>query len=69
MSIQINKDSLSIVLNRVRWKSIGKAEPDCLEGVRAQLERMKKLCKERNHLYKKQNKLKVQKEKTERELE
>ena len=32
-----------------------KIEPDCREGVRAQLERMKELCKERNNLYEKQN--------------
>lgn len=31
-----------------------KIEPDCREGVRAQLERMKELCKERNNLYGKQ---------------
>ena len=36
-------------------------EPDCREGVRAQLERMKELCKERNNLYEKQNGLKGQK--------
>ena len=34
-----------------------KIEPDCREGVRAQLERMKELCKERNSLYEKQNDL------------
>ncbi len=28
-----------------------KIEPDCREGVRAQLERMKELCKERNNMY------------------
>lgn len=28
-----------------------KIEPDCREGVRAQLERMKELCKWRNSLY------------------
>ena len=38
-----------------------KIEPDCREGVRAQLERMKELCKERNNLYEKQNDLKGQK--------
>lgn len=30
-----------------------KIEPDCREGVRVQLERMKELCKERNSLYQK----------------
>ena len=44
-------------------------EPDCREGVRAQLERMKELCKERNNLYEKQNDLKGQKQKIEKSLE
>ena len=44
-------------------------EPDCREGVRAQLERMKELCKERNNLYEKQNDLKGQKWKIEKSLE
>ncbi len=43
-----------------------KIEPDCREGVRAQLERMKQLCKERNSLYEKQNDLKGQKQKIEK---
>ncbi len=46
-----------------------KIEPDCREGVRAQLERMKELCKERNNLYEKQNDLKGQKWKIEKPLE
>ena len=46
-----------------------KIEPDCREGVRAQLERMKELCKERHNLYEKQNDLKGQKQKIERALE
>ena len=46
-----------------------KIEPDCREGVRAQLERMKELCKERNSLYEKQNDLKGQKQKIEKALE
>ena len=46
-----------------------KIEPDCLEGVRTQLERMKELCKERNNLYEKQNDLKGQKQKIEKSLE
>ena len=41
-------------------------EPDCQDGVRAQLERMKSLCKERDSLYKKQNDLRGQKQKIER---
>ena len=44
-------------------------EPDCREGVRAQLERMKALCKERDRLYEKQNDLRGQKQKIERALE
>lgn len=44
-------------------------EPDCREGVRAQLERMKSLCKERDSLYERQNDLKGQKQKIERALE
>ena len=44
-------------------------EPDCREGVGAQLERMKALCKERDSLYKKQNDLKGQKQKIVRALE
>ena len=44
-------------------------EPDCREGVRVQLERMKSLCKERESLYEKQNDLKGQKQKIERALE
>ena len=35
-----------------------KIEPDCQEGMRAQLQHMKELCKERNNLYEKQNDLK-----------
>ncbi|MDE7249934.1 MAG: hypothetical protein K2N82_08620 [Lachnospiraceae bacterium] len=46
-----------------------KIEPDCREGVRTQLERMKELCKERNRLYEKQNDLKGQKQKIEKSLE
>ena len=46
-----------------------KIEPDCREGVRAQLERMKELCKECNNLYEKQNDLKGQEWKIEKSLE
>ena len=46
-----------------------KIEPDCREGVRTQLERMKELCKKRNNLYEKQNDLKGQKQKLEKSLE
>ena len=43
-------------------------EPNCREGVRAQLECMKSLCKERDSLYEKQNDLKGQKQKIEKSL-
>nr|WP_300859268.1 hypothetical protein [uncultured Acetatifactor sp.] len=46
-----------------------KLEPDCRKGVRAQLDRMKELCKERNSLHEKQNDLKWQKWKIEKSLE
>lgn len=46
-----------------------KIEPDCREGLRAQLERMKELCKERNNLYEKQNDFIGQKQKLEKSLE
>ena len=46
-----------------------KIEPDCREGLRAQLERMKELCKERNNLYEKQKDFKGQKQKLEKSLE
>ena len=41
-------------------------EPECREGIREKLERMKKLCEERNSLYEKQNELKGRREKLER---
>ncbi len=43
-----------------------KIEPECREGVREKLERMKKLCEERDSLYEKQNALKGQREKLEK---
>ena len=46
-----------------------KIELDCQQGVKAQLERMKELCKGRNDLYDKQNDLKGQKQKIEKSLE
>ena len=46
-----------------------KIEPDCREGVRTQLERMKERCKERNNLCENQNDLKGQKQKIEKALE
>lgn len=44
-------------------------EPECREGVRERLERMKALCKERNELYEKQNDLRGQKQQIERGFE
>ena len=50
------KENNNIICNLIgEYKKI---EPDCREGVRAQLERMKELCKERNNLYEKRNDLK-----------
>ena len=46
-----------------------KIEPDCREGVRALLERMKDLCKECNSLYEKQNDLKGRNQQIEKSLE
>ena len=43
-----------------------KIEPECREGVRERIERMKALCKERNKLYEKQNNLRGQKQQIER---
>ena len=61
------KENNSIIRNLTR--DYKKIELDCREGVRAQLERMKELCKERNNLYEKQNDLKGQKYKIEKSLE
>ncbi len=44
-------------------------EPECREGVKEQLKRMKELCQVRNNLYEKQNELKGQKQKIERTFE
>lgn len=44
-------------------------EPECREGVREKLERMKKLCEEKNDLYEKQNELKGRREKLEQSFE
>lgn len=61
------KENNNIIRNLTReYKQI---EPDCREGVREKLERMKELCRERNSLYEKQNDLKGQKWKLERALE
>lgn len=43
-----------------------KIEPECREGIRDKLERMKELSKERNSLYEKQNELRGQRDKLER---
>ena len=66
LSEQIKENNNTI---RNLTREYKKIEPDCREGVRAQLERMKELCKERNNLYEKQNDLKGQKWKIERSLE
>ena len=48
LSEQIKENNNTICNLTGEYKKI---EPDCREGVRAQLERMKQLCKERNNLY------------------
>lgn len=61
------KENNNVIRNLTReYKQI---EPDCREGVKEKLERMKELCKERNSLYEKQNELKGQKWKLEKALE
>lgn len=45
-----------------------KIEPECREGVREQLERMKEVCKERDRLYEKQNDLRERRQEIERVL-
>ncbi len=66
MSEQIKDNNNTIRKLTGEYKKIG---PDYREGVRAHLERMKELCKERNNLYEKQNDLKRQKWKIEKSLE
>ena len=66
LSEQIKENNNTI---RNLTREYKKIEPDCREGVRAQLERMKELCKECNSLYEKQNDLKGQKWKIEKSLE
>lgn len=66
LSEQIKENNNTI---RNLTREYKKIEPDCWEGVRTQLERMKELCKERNSLYEKQNDLKGQKQQIERALE
>lgn len=61
------KENNNIIRNLTgEYKQI---EPECREGVKEKLERMKELCKERNSLYEKQNDLKGQKWKLEKALE
>ena len=66
LSEQIKENNKTIRNLTGEYKKI---EPDCRDGVRTQLERMKELCKERNSLYEKQNDLKGQKWKIEKPLE
>ncbi len=65
LSEQIKENNNTIRNMTGEYKKI---DPDCREGVRAQLERMKELCKERNSLYEKQNDLKGQKYEIEKSL-
>ncbi len=66
LSEQIKENNNTI---RNLTKEYRKIELDCREGARAQLERMKELCKERNTLNEKQNDLRGQKWKIEKSLE
>ena len=66
LSEQIKENDNTIRSLTEEYKKI---EPDCRKGVRAQLERMKELCKERNDPYEKQDNLKGQKWKIEKSLE
>ena len=63
LSEQIKENNNTIRNLTGEYKMI---EPDYQEGVRAQLERMKELCKESNSLYEKLNVLKGQKQKIEK---
>ena len=56
--------------NRIRslTEEYKQIEPECREGVKEKLERMQKLCEERNSLYEKQNELKGRREKLERKF-
>ena len=63
LSEQIKKNNNTIRNLTGEYKMI---EPDYQEGVRAQLEHMKELCKESNSLYEKLNVLKGQKQKIEK---
>ena len=65
LSEQIKENNNTI---RNLTREYKKIELDCREGARAQLERMKQLCKERNSLYEKQNDLKGRKWKLERAM-
>lgn len=66
MSEQVKKNNNTIRNLTGEYKKI---DLRFREGVRAQLERMKGLCKERNSLYEKQNDLKGKKQKIEKALE
>ena len=48
--IKTNNNTIRILTGEYK-----KIEPDCREGVREKLDRMKKLCEERNELYEQQN--------------
>ena len=61
--IKTNNNTIRILTGEYK-----KIEPDCREGVREKLDRMKKLCEERNELYEQQNELKGRREKLERSL-
>lgn len=66
LSEQIKSNNNTICNLTGEYKKI---KPNCRQGMRAQSECMKKLCKECNDLYEKQNNLKGQKQNIEKSLE
>ena len=65
VSEQMKENNNKIRILTEEYKQI---EPECREGVKEKLERMQKLCEERNSLYEKQNELKGRREKLERKF-
>ena len=58
--IKTNNNEIRKLTGEYKW-----IEPKCREGVREQLRRMKKLCKERDRLYEKQNDLREKRQEIE----
>ena len=58
--MKANNNEIRKLTGEYKW-----IEPKCREGVREQLRRMKKLCKERDRLYEKQNDLREKRQEIE----